>query len=613
MIGWVGRLQSRARDERGYAAVLVAAFAATIMMPLCAISVDVARWYVEISRIQNAADAAATAGVTFLPDDFASAKSTAITVAGRNGFPNSGTTSVSVSIGDKPTQLQVTISSNVGNAFGASFGVKSATIVRSATADFNGPAPMGSPCNTFGNEPPGAVSDATDPIRGPNTSVIVAPPGGAQCTSNPQFWGAVAGPDTNKQSGDQYMTRSCTSAADGCTGTVNDEFDPRGYFYIVRVTAAAVNKSVTLQIYDPAWVDNGDTCTQTGPKASTKPNNIPFRDPMSSYTPTDGLARYNPSPNEYCTGDTLGGGTTPITTSYGLRAPTDTYQPSNGAPITACERQYDGIIQSTESSTTPANVSTGTLAQYLAKSGDTTKQDTTKPNPKYNAELAKVYHQWVALCTFTPTQVGDYYLQIRTNVKRGGVTDGQGGYENNPNVFSQTGDDTSVGGNGNNRFAIRVKGAGASGVSVSGYQHMSIYANYTGANTFFNMVRVIPAAATKTLKIVFFDVGDVAAGTVGTIQVLPPTDSNLGGVVTGCTGAGVANGALANCKLTNVSSATYNGKQQVITVPIPSDYTCNSTQAGGCWYRLLISFPGGVTDTTTWSANIDGDPIRLIK
>ena len=299
--------------------MLVAAFAATIMMPLCAISVDVARWYVEISRIQNAADAAATAGVTFLPDDFASAKSTAITVAGRNGFPNSGTTSVSVSIGDKPTQLQVTISSNVGNAFGASFGVKSATIVRSATADFNGPAPMGSPCNTFGNEPQGAVSDATDPIRGPNTSVIVAPPGGAQCTSNPQFWGAVAGPDTNKQSGDQYMTRSCTSAADGCTGTVNDEFDPRGYFYIVRVTAAAVNKSVTLQIYDPAWVDNGDTCTQTGPKASTKPNNIPFRDPMSTYTPTDGIARYNPSPNEYCTGDTLGGGTTPITTSYGLR------------------------------------------------------------------------------------------------------------------------------------------------------------------------------------------------------------------------------------------------------------------------------------------------------
>src|SRR3954449_7266052 len=198
------RLRSR-RDERGYIAIMAAFFCAALMMPLCAISVDVSVWYVEVQRVQNAADAAATAGVTFLPDDFASAKSTAITVAGRNGYPDSGKTSVSVSIGDKPTQLQVTISSNVGNAFGASFGVKSATIIRSATADFNGPAPMGSPCNTFGNEPSGAVSDVTDPIRGPNTSVIVAPPGGATCTSNPQFWGAIAGPDTSKQSGDQYM------------------------------------------------------------------------------------------------------------------------------------------------------------------------------------------------------------------------------------------------------------------------------------------------------------------------------------------------------------------------------------------------------------------------
>jgi hypothetical protein len=332
---------------------------------------------------------------------------------------------------------------------------------------------------------------------------------------------------------------------------------------------------------------------------------------MNTYTPTDGIARYNPSPNGFCTGDTLGGGTTPITTSYGLRSPTDTYQPSSGAPITSCERQYAGILQTTESSKTSAAVSTGTLAQYLPKTKDTTQPDTTKTNSQYNAELAKVYHQWVALCTFTPTQAGDYYLQIRTNVKLGGTSDSQGGYMSNPKVFSQTGDDTSVGGNGNNRFAIRVKGAGAGGVSVAGYQHMSIYANYTGANTFFNMVRVIPAAATKTLKIVFFDVGDAAQA--GTIQVLPPTDSNLGGTVTGCIGAGPANGALPNCKLTNVSTANYQGRQQVISVPIPSTYTCNSTQAGGCWYRLLISFPGGVTDTTTWSASIDGDPIRLIK
>jgi hypothetical protein len=330
---------------------------------------------------------------------------------------------------------------------------------------------------------------------------------------------------------------------------------------------------------------------------------------MSPYVPSDGVSRYALTPGDFCTGDTLGGGTDPITTSYALRAPTDTYQPKNGAPVAGCEQQYPGYLQSTA---TPNAISTGTLAKFLALSSDTSKPDPTKPNSKYNTQIASVFHQWVALCTFHPTAVGDYYLQIRTDVKLGGVQDPVTGiYTNNPNVTSQTGDDTSVHGNGNNRFSLRAKGPGAAGVSISGYQHMSIYANYTGANTFFNMVRVIPAAATKTLKIVFFDVGDAASA--GTIQVLPPTDSNLGGTVTGCTGAGVANGALPSCKLTNVSSATYNGKQQVITVPIPSTYTCNATLPGGCWYRLLVSFPGGVTDTTTWSASIDGDPIRLIK
>jgi hypothetical protein len=123
---------------------------------------------------------------------------------------------------------------------------------------------------------------------------------------------------------------------------------------------------------------------------------------------------------------------------------------------------------------------------------------------------------------------------------------------------------------------------------------------------------VIPAAASKSLTISFFDVGD--ATQAGTIQVLPPVDSNLPTPLTGCTGAGVINGALTDCKLTNVSTASgWNGKAQTIRVPIPNGYTCQSTQPGGCWFRLQVSFPGGVTDTTTWFARVQGDPVRLIE
>lgn len=604
------RQSAHDRGEDGYIAILVAMLCAAVMLPLCAISVDVARWYVEIERVQNAADAAALAGVTFLPDDFASATATAVSVAGRNGYPNSGNTTVTTAVGAKPTQLVVTVTSRIPNAFAASFNKAWTTVSRSATADYNGPAPMGSPCNAFGNEPPGAVSSSVDD-RGPSSSVIVPPPGGATCSSNPQFWGAVAGPNTPKGNGDAHMTRACGPSTDGCTGTTNDDFDPRGYFYVVRVGAAAKNTPVTLQIYDPAWVETGDTCT-VGPTVSKTPNDIPFRDNMGSYTPNDGIERYKPTapsstPNNFCDGDVLNGGTTPITTSYALRQPTDTHQPSEGVPILSCQRQYGGLLQSTA---TPNSVSSGTLAQQTAKSSDPTKPSNTN-NPSYNVELAKVFHQWVRLCTFTPTESGDYYLQVRTNVKLGGISDGEGGFTNNPAVFDQSDDDTTVGGSGNNRFSLRVKGPQAGAVSIAGWQSMSIYANYSGASSIFNLVRVIPAAATKILNIKFFDVGDATAP--GSISVLAPLDSNITGPLSGCTGTGVFNGPLTNCQLNDVKTATYNGKYQVVSVPVPSDYTCNATQPGGCWFRLKAAFPSALADTTTWSASIDGDPVRMIK
>ena len=65
----------------------------------------------------------------------------------------------------------------------------------------------------------------------------------------------------------------------------------------------------------------------------------------------------------------------------------------------------------------------------------------------------------------------------------GGTADGEGGNQGNANVFNQAGDNTAVLGNGNNRFAIRVKGSARSSISVAGFQSMEMYANYAGAST----------------------------------------------------------------------------------------------------------------------------------
>ena len=79
----------------------------------------------------------------------------------------------------------------------------------------------------------------------------------------------------------------------------------------------------------------------------------------------------------------------------------------------------------------------------------------------------------------------------------------------------------------------------------------------------------------------------------------------------GCVGAGPAPGSLPGCAIT--ASSCFNGKWQTISVPIPSTYTCTDLDVTKCWVRLQYSYPGQPTDTTSWSASIEGDPVRLVE
>ena len=221
----------------------------------------------------------------------------------------------------------------------------------------------------------------------------------------------------------------------------------------------------------------------------------------------------------------------------------------------------------------------------------------------------------------TPSQAGDYYLQVRSNVALPAsyTLDSTGAVAGNSAVVNQAGDNTAVLGNGTNQFAIRaVSGASAGAVSVSPWEKMRIFANADSANTQFNLVRVVPAAANKSLVITYFDVGEATGTTAGSVQILPPGDAKIGTTamttISGCKAEGPTTGTLTNCKVTGVTSATNNGKLQTIRVPIPNTYTCQVTSQGGCWFRVAINFPGAtVTDATTWTARIVGEPVRLIE
>lgn len=598
----------RSRGERGYAAVIVALMLPVVFMALAATAVDTARWYVEVQRVQNAADAAALAGVTSMPQDFAGATSTANDVTARNGYTDGvNGVSVTTAMGGRPSQLKVTVKSTVNNIFGRLIGVPTTTISRSSTSDYLGPAPMGSPCDTFGNEPStGGGSSSVSPAG----SVIPAS-SKPTCSSAPDFWATVEGPETDKTYGDRYSTMKCSSTSvQNCAPPNNSEYNPRGYFWIIKVDKNAVGHPVEVQLYDPQFTYTNLNCSAL-PAASGLVND------MNPFVKTDGKARYgngngttdSVTQAPYCTGDFYTSVQHPMTTSFEVRDQTDTQDPMQGAVEGQCVKQYDGQGAAGSGS---GGVPLATDLQDVV--GSTT----------YKPALAKVFHNWTSLCTFTPTRDGDYYLHVRTNVSPGGTKLDNVTWSGNSAVSAGTGNTTY--GEGDNSFGIRLvtDAATASLVSVSGYDRMPIFNNAPGSTSTINLIRVLPGAAGQAVSFAFFDAGDTAnqsASDAGTITVVPPADAT-GSVQTtpfpgGCRAiggyAGASPGATySDCKAP-VTHQKNNGQVEEMAIPIPADYNCSYSSPLGCWYKVTVSMNGPVSDITTWDASIVGDPVRLIK
>jgi len=68
--------------------------------------------------------------------------------------------------------------------------------------------------------------------------------------------------------------------------------------------------------------------------------------------------------------------------------------------------------------------------------------------------------------------------------------------------------------------------------------------------------------------------------------------------------------------MSGITTGNYNGRNVVVKIPIPGDYTCNVADPLGCWTKVRVDVVGAgatPTDTTTWSAAMTGDPIRLLR
>jgi len=576
--------------DGGYVAILVA-IALPLLVVLAALAVDVANWYAQAQRVQQAADAAALAGAVYLPLDPVAARSSALDFARRNGYVDvassaagAGTTVTPVQLADRPSQLQVTITTAVHNVFGALFGRPTTVITRTAVADYAAPLRLGSACNVFGQEPVGAGD---------------ARLGSRACQDSGAYWLNVAGPASLKRNGDAYQASVCRPGDDGCAGSQNLDYQPGGYYYVV---ATKVSTQLDLSVFDPAFVPVGQHCTDPDLAGAASITGAVVPDAGVRYA----MGSSGVAGKDFCTGDTLyspgvgpwpaqgQGDGQPVTTSFVVRGPFDGTDVASAPVLPGCTHQFRGY----------GGVG---VTLHLAAMLDQT-------NPAFDPVLASEFRRWVSLCT-VPTFAGERFLvQIRTDVALG------------QDPASAPGDPTLAGG-GNNRMALRA--SGGIDTTISAFQRMSVFADSHAAATRFYLARVPSGAAGHLLKLSVFDLGDGTDQAGGTMTVLAPPDAV--DAATGqpfrfdatdhsgqalCQGAGVVVGPLPACQLTSLAGpggGQFTGRTEIISINLPSTYRCADTDPLGCWVTVIYAYDGGVFDTTSWAAALDGDPVRLVR
>ena len=155
-----------------------------------------------------------------------------------------------------------------------------------------------------------------------------------------------------------------------------------------------------------------------------------------------------------------------------------------------------------------------------------------------------------------------------------------------------------------NKFSLRTSTTSGPAPMIYGLGDMSIYTNVDMGLTEFYVTRVEQEHAGRTLVIEFWDAGDVNSG--GSGDTLTILNGSL--VTPGCTWTASTGDSGSSC-IINVSAKKYNNELISVAIPIPEDYTCSGDS---CWYRVNYDYTGTeVHDTTTWTAYLTGNPIRL--
>jgi Flp pilus assembly protein TadG len=152
---------------------------------------------------------------------------------------------------------------------------------------------------------------------------------------------------------------------------------------------------------------------------------------------------------------------------------------------------------------------------------------------------------------------------------------------------------------GLNRYSLRATAKGGE-PRIYGLGDMAVYVNFASNSATFDLAEVPEVHAGKDLVI---DLWDSDSG-IGNVLVRAPGGS------TACTWTATSGqGGTSNTCNIPTGSYNFNDQEMEIRIAIDNDYTCGTE----CWWTIELAYPNGANDTTTWSAHIEGNPVRLVE
>jgi Flp pilus assembly protein TadG len=561
------------RGQRGQTLIILA-FLSVFLLTLLGLVIDTVRLYILSAQAERAAEAGALAGALYMPTYFSetapapdgeSAQKRACEALQQNGvttcFALPGQVGAQIApVAGNPYELQVTVTLQAEVFFLAyvSPNLASATVSRTALAEFLPPIELGSRTSYFGDQADGKQSFWAS-INGPldlKEQGDAYSPKWEEGPTDPQKY-----PDGGSSSFNRWTPKPCcTNHQQWGTPITNPDQQPSGFTgYNYQIVVPPGSGSIQVQIYNPAFIYD-TSCPFTGvvPAKSTGDR----IDIDAAKDPAFGCAKTDKK-NEY------------MQMTYSLYS----------VPL-LFERSADQLVPATQSQPMPFQPPSLDLVDSLGHCVLTPSTPYWDPQKQACVADPGYIDQWYTLYTIpNSASLQTYRLSVQAT-----------GYY------------------GSKNYAVRLTSPGniapPAGVRVFAWNNMCAYFSLTGegGDTIFDLAEIPADYAGKTLNFSLFDPGD-SSGNVD-MKVLDPSGNPVQLVPSSYTWIRTTNNR-TELEASIGGDHIYNGLWLQFPITIPGTY---NPAAGQDWWQIEYLTPNGApTDKITISVTLSGSPVHLIS